>query len=354
MSRSEAVTTPGRWVSLDWARRTTGATAPNPSPAMDNRSIAFPRGRVQGGCSAINAMAFVRGDSRCFDRWRELGNPGWGYDEVLPLFKRLEKNETGASEYRGGDGPLAVSGCYDPHAAHRAFLSAAYPSGYKSDARFDFNGPLPQGVAGYLQKNILDGKRHSAAAAFLVPALSRPNLVVQPGATATRVIVERGRAVGVEFVRNGQREHNSSGARSCSVRRRDQLTAAADALGNRSGRPPSRPRCERGGRRRRGRRQPAGSPQALGPLAGQDGAAGIDGHRRALHPTRTRWTRPGCLPTCSSTSGAASRRRTVSSRSRRRSLARDRAVKSGCARRIRWQRRSSGRTTCRRKPTCGR
>jgi len=201
----EAVTTPGRWVSLmgssyDWGYRT------DPSPAMDNRSIAFPRGRAQGGCSAINAMAFVRGDSRCFDRWRDLGNPGWGYDDVLPLFKRLEKNETGANEYRGGDGPLAVSGCYDPHAAHRAFLSAAYPSGYKSDARFDFNGPLPQGVAGYLQKNILDGKRHSAAAAFLVPALSRPNLVVRSRATATRVIVEGGRAVGVEFVGDGQRE----------------------------------------------------------------------------------------------------------------------------------------------------
>ena len=110
-----AVTTPGRWVSLlgsqyDWAFRT------EPMAGMDNRALAFPRGKALGGSSAINAMTFIRGDRRCFDRWRDLGNPGWGYDDVLPLFKRLEKNETGASEYRGADGPLAVSGCYDPHA----------------------------------------------------------------------------------------------------------------------------------------------------------------------------------------------------------------------------------------------
>ena len=94
---------------------------------MEGRQIAFPRGKAHGGSSAINAMTFIRGDRRCFDRWRDLGNTGWGYDDVLPLFMRLEKNETGASEYRGGDGPLAVSGCYDPHAAHRAFLTAAIP-----------------------------------------------------------------------------------------------------------------------------------------------------------------------------------------------------------------------------------
>jgi choline dehydrogenase len=200
----ETVTTPGRWPSLigsgfDWGYRTEA------SAAMANRAVPFPRGKAHGGSSAINAMAFVRGDRRCFDRWRELGNTGWGYDEVLPLFKRLEKNETGASEFRGGDGPLAVSGCYDPHAVHRAFLTAAFSTGYKSDARFDFNGPIPQGVAGFLQKNILDDKRHSAAAAFLAPALQRPNLVLESRATATRVIVEGGRAVGVEFVRDGQR-----------------------------------------------------------------------------------------------------------------------------------------------------
>lgn len=201
----EAATTPGRWVSLlgsayDWGYRT------EPASAMNDRAIAFPRGRAFGGSSAINAMTFIRGDRRCFDRWRDLGNPGWGYDDVLPLFKRLEKNETGASEYRGGDGPLAVSGCYDPHAAHRAFLTAAIHNGYQADARFDFNRPIPQGVAGHYQKNILDGKRHSAAAAFLVPALARPNLTVHSRARATKIIFEGTRAVGVEFAREGRRE----------------------------------------------------------------------------------------------------------------------------------------------------
>lgn len=199
----EAVTTPGRWVSLmgsayDWGYRT------EPSTGLGDRALAFPRGKAHGGCSAINAMTFVRGDRRCFDRWRDQGNPGWGFDEVLPLFKRLEKNETGASEYRGGDGPLAVSGCYDPHAAHRAFLTAAIHNGYQADARFDFNRPVPQGWAGYVQKTILDGKRHSAAAAFLAPALSRPNLVVESRAAVRRLVLEGTRVVGVEFTRDGK------------------------------------------------------------------------------------------------------------------------------------------------------
>ena len=233
------MTTPGRWVSLlgspfDWAFRT------EPMAGMDNRALAFPRGKALGGSSAINAMTFIRGDRRCFDRWRDLGNPGWGYDDVLPLFKRLEKNETGASEYRGADGPLAVSGCYDPHAAHRAFLTAAVHTGYQADARFDFNRPIPQGVAGYYQKNILDGQRHSAAAAFLVPALGRPNLTVRSGVVATKLLVEGTRAAGVEYLRDGQRESRSGGARSDPLRRRHRVAEAADALGHRSSRPSPR------------------------------------------------------------------------------------------------------------------
>lgn len=200
-----AVTTPGRWTSLlgsqyDWGYQTETVAG------MDGRRLAYPRGKALGGCSAINAMTFIRGDRRCFDRWRDLGNPGWGYEDVLPLFKRLERNETGASEFRGGDGPLAVSGCYDPHAAHRAFLTAAVHTGYQSDARFDFNRPIPQGVAGYVQKNILDGQRHSAAAAFLVPAMARPNLEVRSRVVASKLIVEGRRVVGVEYVRDGRRE----------------------------------------------------------------------------------------------------------------------------------------------------
>ncbi len=200
-----SITTPGRWVSLmgskyDWAYST------GPEPGLQGRRIAFPRGKVHGGSSAINAMTFIRGHRLCFDRWKELGNDGWGYDDVLPLFKRIEKNESGETGYRGGDGPLAVSYCLDPHAAHKAFLAAAWQTGFKADARFDFNEPTPNNVAGYYQKNILDGKRHSAADAFLAPVLSRSNLEVRSQAHAARVIFEGRKAAGVEYVHDGKRE----------------------------------------------------------------------------------------------------------------------------------------------------
>jgi choline dehydrogenase len=202
-----AITTPGRWASLigsawDWGYST------EPEAGLQDRRLTFPRGKVYGGSSAINAMTFIRGHRYCYDRWRDLGNEGWGWDDVLPLFKRSEKNETGPGEYRGGDGPLFVSYCYDPHAGHRAFLAAAQQNGFRSDARFDFNQPSPSNVAGYYQKNILDEKRHSAAAAFLAPALSRPNLEVRSHAHAARLILEQRRVVGVEYVRNGQVERS--------------------------------------------------------------------------------------------------------------------------------------------------
>ena len=200
-----AITTPGRWVSLigsqyDWGYAT------EPEPGMQNRRIAFPRGKVQGGSSAINAMTYIRGDRRCFDRWRDLGNPGWGYDDLLPVFKRIERNESGATEYRGGDGPLAVSYCTDPNASHKAFLAAAWQNGFKADARFDFNEPSPNNIAGYYQKNILDGRRHSAFDAFVAPVRSRPNLQMRSQAQVMRVLFEGRRAIGVELARDGTRE----------------------------------------------------------------------------------------------------------------------------------------------------
>ena len=199
------ITTPGRWVTLlgskfDWAYAT------EPEPGMQNRRIAFPRGRAIGGSSAINAMTYIRGHRLCFERWKELGNNGWGYDDVLPLFRRTERNESGETEYRGGDGPLAVSYCTDPHASHKAFLAAAWQNGFKADARFDFNEPAPNNIAGYYQKTILDGKRHSVADAFLTPVLSRPNLEVRSHAHAAKLIIEGRKAVGVEYLRDGKRE----------------------------------------------------------------------------------------------------------------------------------------------------
>ena len=127
-------------------------------------------------------MVHIRGDRRCFDNWLAMGNPGWGYEDLLPLFKRSERNDGGASDYRARDGALAVSRCRDPHAAHHAFLAAASEHGFGADAQYDFNVPEPVGVAGFYQRNILNGRRHSAAAAFLMPAMLRPNVEVRSGA----------------------------------------------------------------------------------------------------------------------------------------------------------------------------
>jgi choline dehydrogenase len=200
-----AILTPGRWVSLmgsewDWGYQT------EPEQGLANRRLLFPRGKVVGGSSAINAMTYVRGHARDFDGWRDQGNSGWGFSDVRPYFLRSEDNSRGASEYRGTGGPLAVSDTHDPHAAHEAFLEASEALGYDASETWEFNGERQENGAGYYQKNIRDGQRHSAAAAYLVPALGRPNLAVRSGAQATRLLVDGRRVTGIEYVRNGQVE----------------------------------------------------------------------------------------------------------------------------------------------------
>lgn len=149
---------------------------------------------------------FVRGHQVCFDSWRDLGNPGWGYADVLPGFKRIEKYEAGASEYRGGDGPLSVVHCWDPHALHRALLLAAVSGGFQQDSRHDFNGPRSQSVAGYYQKRLTDDGPHTLEAAFLEPSRASGQLREIADAAVTRLVVEGGRAVGVEIARGSTRE----------------------------------------------------------------------------------------------------------------------------------------------------
>lgn len=200
-----AIETPGRWVSLmgsrwDWKYET------EPEPALDGRRIPIPRGRALGGSSAINAMAYVRAHRADFDGWRARGNPGWGFDDVLPAFRRIEDNSRGGSAWRGAGGPLAVADCTDPHAGHEAFLKAAAQLGFAADPRWDFHAPTQANGAGYLQKNIRNGRRHSTADAYVTPVLGRPNLEVIASAHAARVILERGRATGLEFIRDGRRE----------------------------------------------------------------------------------------------------------------------------------------------------
>lgn len=183
-----AVTTPGRWVALmgsgyDWGYAT------EPEPGLEGRAIAAPRGRLVGGSSGINAMAYVRGSRSGLDAW--AANPGWGYDALQPFFVRAEQD-------------LAVSECRDPHAGHEAFLGAAGLHGFAVDRAHDFNGPSPGGVAGFYRKNIRNGRRHSAAAAFLDPIVARANLDLRTEAYATRVLVEGGRCTGVEYVHDGR------------------------------------------------------------------------------------------------------------------------------------------------------
>ncbi len=150
-------------------------------------------------------MAYVRGHRASFDGWAETAGPRWSYREVLPIFKQLEDNSRGASEYLGAGGPLAVSDTTDPHEGHLAFLEAARQLGYSASPTWDFNGAQQENGAGFYQKNVRAGRRHSASEAFLVPALSRPNLTVWPRTRALRLVLEKGRATGVEVLRDGQR-----------------------------------------------------------------------------------------------------------------------------------------------------
>ena len=174
-----------------------------PQPGLGDRQILINQGKVIGGSSSINAMMHVRGNRRNYDHWNYLGNEGWDFDSVLPYFKKLENFEGGASEFHGVDGPLHVRYCPDPDSRSEPFLNAAVEIGYDGP-HWDYNGERQENGAAYLQFNITpDGKRHSAADAYLTPILSRPNLTVITGAEVTKVLIEQGRAVGVQYVKDG-------------------------------------------------------------------------------------------------------------------------------------------------------
>jgi choline dehydrogenase len=187
---------PSAWTSLlgtevDWAYWT------EPEPGLDGRKILCSRGKVVGGSSSINAMLYIRGNRQDFDHWQALGNPGWSYDEVLPYFKKAEHQQRGSGEFHGVDGPLSVTDPIAPSVLNECFIDAATNLGYARNP--DFNGIRQEG-AGLYQLTVKDGKRHSAAAAFLVPILDRPNLAVQTSALVTRLLFEGTRAIGVEYL----------------------------------------------------------------------------------------------------------------------------------------------------------
>jgi len=168
---------------------------------LNGRKLYWPRGKGWGGSSSINGMIYIRGHARDYDRWRQMGCEGWSFADVLPYFKRAEANESGGDEFHGGDGPLHVSNGRSANPLFRAFVEAGLEAGHaRTD---DFNGFQQEGFGPY-QLTIKDGRRWSAASAYLRPALARPNLTIESNAHVARVLFEGKRAAGVEFVRKKQ------------------------------------------------------------------------------------------------------------------------------------------------------
>ncbi len=166
-------------------------------PQLENRKLWWPRGKGWGGSSSINGMIYIRGHARDYDNWRQMGLTGWSYRDVLPYFKRSESLEGGGDAWHGGDGPLKVSKASSPNPIYKATVEAGRQAGHP--VTNDFNGFQQEGWGPY-QMTIHDGQRWSAARAYLHPAMSRPNLTCLTGARTTRIVVENGRAVGVEYV----------------------------------------------------------------------------------------------------------------------------------------------------------
>jgi choline dehydrogenase len=198
----------------DWCFRT------DPEPGLGGRAVAYPRGKVLGGCSSINGMIYMRGQARDYDQWRQLGNRGWGWDDVLPYFKRSEDYVHGADDMHGAGGEWRVEEMRLSWEILDAFRAAAAEVGIASIS--DFNRGDNEGC-GYFQVNQRRGVRWSTAKAFLRPARSRPNLKVLTGAQATRIAFAGRRAVGLHFRRNGSQAYAAV---------RGELLLAAGAIGS--------------------------------------------------------------------------------------------------------------------------
>ncbi len=184
--------------SVDWCYKT------EPDPGLNGRSIEWPRGKVLGGSSSLNGLLYVRGQKQDYDRWRQMGNAGWGWDDILPLFKRAEKNERGADEFHGDQGPLSVSNMRIQRPITDAWVAAAQAAGYKFNP--DYNGADQEGV-GFFQLTSRNGRRCSAAVAYLNPARSRPNLQIITHAQADRIELDGKRATGVLYTDKSGNQH---------------------------------------------------------------------------------------------------------------------------------------------------
>jgi choline dehydrogenase-like flavoprotein len=189
-----------------------------PQPGLNGRRGYQPRGKVLGGSSSVNAMVYMRGQPEDYEAWAAAGNPGWGWQDVLPWFKRAEHNERGADAWHGSGGPLNVMDLRSPNAILPAYFEAGRQAGYPFNN--DFNGATQEGIGPY-QVTHKNGERCSAAKAYLTPHLARANLTVITGVQATRVLLEGRRAVGVLGQRGGE---------ALTVRARAEVLLCAGAL----------------------------------------------------------------------------------------------------------------------------
>jgi len=180
--------------ATDWCYRT------EPDPGLNGRSIPWPRGKVLGGSSSINGLLYVRGQPQDFDHWRQLGNQGWGWHDVVPLFKRIERWQGAPNPLRGTEGPLAVTESRIRRQVVDAWVEAAQNAGYRFNP--DYNGPDQEGV-GYFQLTVDRGRRCSTAVAYLKPALSRQNLTVFTKTPVQGISVDGRRAMAVEALHKG-------------------------------------------------------------------------------------------------------------------------------------------------------
>ena len=174
-----------------------------PEPAMNDRPIYWPRGKTLGGSSSINGLIFIRGQKEDYDGWRDLGNPGWGWDDVLPYFKKAEGNDRLGEPLHSKTGPLKASSIPKKHPLVEAFIKAA--NALNVPKTEDFNNLTQEGV-GYYQLSTHKGLRCSAAVAYLKPAKERSNLTILTNSQVSKVIFENKKAVGVEFIQQGSKK----------------------------------------------------------------------------------------------------------------------------------------------------
>jgi choline dehydrogenase len=194
---------PIAFVQMSWHPKYIWNFETEPEPGLGGRTIPLRRGKTLGGTSAINGMIFARGHRRDYDLWRQQGLKGWSFADVLPYFKRLESSWRGESEFHGGSGPIKVTQAYHRQHFYEAMEQSAL--NYGLPLRDDYNGAESEGIS-RIELFVGGGERQSAARCYLYPAMARPNLRVETNALTTRVLLENGRAVGIEYVQDGHKQ----------------------------------------------------------------------------------------------------------------------------------------------------